>query len=132
MDEMVIQKCFALIALATLLGGCASFGGRSSEESATFTTRITDDGTKLFDYTVYPSLELTNAYQLEGKGWKAPWNDIDHLIYTMLDNKIAMTGYCRDGFIELNSNFSEELYQVSGECFEVATAEDRTYFTVNR
>ena len=128
---MVILKYFALIALATLLGGCASFSDNSAKESATFTTRITEDGTKLFDYIVHPSPRLTNAYQLEGKGWKAPWNDINHLIYTMLDNKVAMTGYCRDGFIELNSNFSEELYQVRGECYEAATAEDRTYFTAS-
>lgn len=129
---MMVKKCSAWIVLTTFLGGCASFSDSFSQAPANFATSITEDGTKLFDYTVHPSAGFKILSQAEQKGWKAPWNEIDHLIYTMLDNKIAMTGYCRDGYIELDSNFSDSLYQISGECYEAATAEDRTYFTATR
>lgn len=65
------------------------------------------------------------------KSWAAPWDTIDHQIYTMLDNKVAMMGYCREGYIELNSDFSGSSYQIHGECYEAASAEDRTWFSAS-
>ncbi len=46
-----------------------------------------------------------------------------------LDDKLAKTGYCREGYTVLDNNFSKGRSQIRGECKEKATEEDRLRFS---
>lgn len=45
-----------------------------------------------------------------------------------LEAKLAATGYCRNGYQQLDSQFQHRQIQITGQCAEPATAEDRTRF----
>ncbi len=129
----MMYKRSALILAVSVLAGCVSMTESSSGMNETFVTNITEDGTKLFNYHVQPIMkerpELSGSGEEPLKSWIAPWDRIDHQIYTMLDNMVAMTGYCREGYIELSSDFSGSAYQIHGECYEAVSAEDRIWFS---
>ena len=46
----------------------------------------------------------------------------------MLESKLKKTGYCQDGYIELDSSFGRGLLHIRGECEEAATEEDWVKF----
>ena len=46
----------------------------------------------------------------------------------MLESKLKKSGYCREGYLEINSYFGRGQLQMRGECKEGATEEDRIKF----
>ena len=59
-----------------------------------------------------------------GSGMKQYFTD-------MLESKLKKSGYCRQGYIELDSYFGRGQLQMRGECEEGATEEDRIKFVNN-
>ena len=61
----------------------------------------------------------------DGSSMKQYFND-------MLKSKLEKSGYCREGYIELDSYFGRGELQIRGECEEGATEEDRVKFVNNK
>lgn len=49
-------------------------------------------------------------------------------IITLLDQKLAETGYCRAGYIELNFSQMPEETEITGECVESASDQDKQHW----
>jgi hypothetical protein len=105
-----------------------------------FQTSIKGDGIKLFTYKVkyaeLPTLEqphMARVRELEkmkrAGGKKRPMPSIDLSDWTQqielgLDKTINMTGYCRDGYIELSRIIEVGRGEIRGECNDGATDAD--------
>ena len=111
-----------------------------------FVTDIKPEGLKLFSYSVTKNMQNIGK---GGVGGSIPddrrggvHRDMDdakpdrpsmhdtmkEMIFQKLESKLAETGYCREGYIELGSYFGWEQSEIRGECKEGATAEDRKKF----
>jgi len=66
-----------------------------------------------------------------GRGSSGDESGIKSYLNEMLESKLKTTGYCRDGYIELDSTFGRRLLEIRGECEEAATEEDRIKFVHN-
>ncbi|MBV7316596.1 hypothetical protein KU855_13160 [Shewanella sp. NIFS-20-20] len=102
-------------------------------------TRIGQDGTKLFTY----SLRLTDPVigdenrrptsRKEALRMERESRDLRDLIAEQtelgLEKTLEMSGYCRQGYIELSRLIASDRGEIRGECNEAATAEDRQKFT---
>jgi hypothetical protein len=61
-------------------------------------------------------------------GRESMMNQTKERINEKLDSKLAETGYCREGYIELDSYVGKGQSQIRGECKEGATDSDRKKF----
>lgn len=52
------------------------------------------------------------------------------MIYQRLESKLAETGYCREGYMELDFFMSRGQSQIKGECNDGASDNDRKIFAV--
>ena len=66
-----------------------------------------------------------------GSGKSAYESSMKPYFNEMLESKLKKSGYCRDGYIELDSYFGRGQLQIRGECEEGATEEDRIKFVNN-
>lgn len=64
----------------------------------------------------------------DGKG---PHTDPTSKLYEHLEAKLSETGYCREGYTEIDTYQTESRLNLIGECNETATEQDRVFF-VNR
>ena len=64
----------------------------------------------------------------DGKG---PHTDPTSKLYEHLEAKLSETGYCREGYTEIDTYQTEGRLNLIGECNETATEQDRVFF-VNR
>ena len=146
------MKNIILISLsisALTLSGCSSnsskrHGGMPTE---VFVTHIKPDGSKIFNYSLIKKMPnqgqmgqgMGKGGGMHGgmgggmKGGKKP--DMSKMKAKMeekankkLNLKLAETGYCREGFMELDSFFERGHVTIKGECNETATAQDKKTF----
>lgn len=105
-----------------------------------FQTQITGDGIKLFTYKIkyatLPTIERPylqtrqiERQQSRKKNTPPDLSDWTQQIELGLDKTIAMTGYCREGYIELSRIIELGRGEIRGECNEGATAQDIDIFT---
>ena len=107
-----------------------------------FQTSIKGDGIKLFTYKVkyaqLPTLEqphMARVKEFERKkrsGNKRDTVDLSQWTQQIelgLDKTINMTGYCRDGYIELSRIIELGRGEIRGECNDGASEEDIKKFT---
>lgn len=106
-----------------------------------FQTQIKGDGIKLFTYkikyAILPTIEqphLLQARQIQRQQSRKKNTSPDLSNWTQqielgLDKTITMTGYCRDGFIELSRIIEIGRGEIRGECNEGASTEDIDKFT---
>ena len=145
------NKILISLTVATLsITACSSnspkkHGGMPTE---VFVTHIKPDGSKVFNYSLIkkmPSQGQMGKGRGKGggmhgggmgggmKGGKKP--DMSKMKAKMeekankkLNLKLAETGYCREGFMELDSFFERGHVTIKGECNETATAQDKKTF----
>ena len=123
---------------AALLAGLAAcgFGRIPPPDNATFETRLADGGLKFFIYRWGPLEEEHQAeptrHHLPGDGVALPApRFVPHhreSFEAAVEDKLAETGYCREGYYVLSRHFIPGESRLRGECKELATEQDRRRF----
>lgn len=150
---MTYKFRFFIPLVIMLFSACANNKIKNTELDEIFITDIKASGLKIFSYSLSIGMPGTGGHsggQLNGKGKrrggdgmgfgmsgergnrmpdaKAMLSRITQILHEKLDYKLAETGYCRDGYIELSSNIGRGRSQIRGECKEGATENDRDMF----
>ena len=155
---MNYKKIILLLCLSLFITACASQQRQRPKVSKIFVTNISDGGIKIFSFSM--TREMSGRGKGGGKGagrggkgggmgggmgggrhgGKGGGNaDSDEGMEEKMKNKVLdelelkldITGYCREGYSELESYFSRRASQIRGECNEDATEEDRVKFVNN-
>ncbi|RKZ67504.1 MAG: hypothetical protein DRQ44_05565 [Gammaproteobacteria bacterium] len=140
------------LALLLSLAACANNQWKSSEVEEVFVTDIKPSGLKIFNYSLTNTLAQAsgnakrgggsgkhgsgkgkgggNGSGYEGKDGGKSTNESSMKPYfnDMLESKLKESGYCREGYIELDSYFGRVQLKMRGECEEGATEEDQIKF----
>ena len=149
--------CLVLI-LSLFLTACANNQWKSSEVDEVFVTDIKPGGLKIFNYSLTKTTAQISGggergggskgsgkhsgrggkgggksagYGSMGSGKSANESSMKPYFNEMLESKLKKSGYCRHGYIELDSYFGRGQLQIRGECEEGATEEDRIKFVNN-
>lgn len=139
------------------LSACASNQWEPSEVEEVFVVDIKSSGLKIFDYSMKKTMPQAGGGGMRGgdsgkgsgqrgglggmgggqgsgrMGGENPDNGsaMKEYFKGMLESKLKKTGYCRQGYIELDSYFGRGQLQLRGECEEGATEKDRMKFAKN-
>lgn len=149
---MIKQLIF--VVMVTAMVACSGPDRKKhSEPLEVFATHMLDDGTKLFVF----SLEIQqgrgqqgerakggggsvggrhgggsggggNGGPPQGQGGKSRGPDGDKQLDEKLLATLQQTGYCREGFYELDRTVAAGISSVRGECKDAATDQDRKSF----
>lgn len=138
MDQSIaLLRVFALAMVALLAAGC-SMGGRyhgALDESLEIDLR--DNGSKLFVYRLERLDALDPGRLRVDRGRKRPTREESmeppgRRAYRHLrkdtERVLNATGYCREGYLELDRRLSTQVLWIKGECRETATQADRERF----
>lgn len=143
--KTVLFKTSALIFWALLLAGCAASTGSDIEPEAKYegvirdklTTSIAENGLKLFTYSVsntrvMPQIAM-QPLELTGRDRRKRSSGPDLTEWTEqielgLKRTLAMSGFCREGSIEISRLIQADRAEIRGECTEGATDDDRQRF----
>ena len=141
-------KNYSLLLLYSLTA-CAGTEWQPSEVEEVFVTDIKASGLKIFDYSLTNNTPQASAKrsaggkQGDGKGMgggksggygrMGGGNYDNHssmkpYFNNMLEAKLKKSGYCRQGYYQLDSYFGRGQLKMRGECVEGATDEDRINF----
>ena len=134
---------------ALFLTACASNKPNHPDTAEYFVTNILDDGSKIFSYDItmkHPERRggsgKVNKPRGRGmgsgmgrKGSESQDSIIAKMekrmsdkVYKKLEAKLKDTAYCRQGYIEIDSNIGRGHGQIKGECHETANEADRLGF----
>jgi len=134
----------------TFLFSCASNKHERRKSAPIFVTNITDNGSKLFSFSVSRGTNNggEGAYKGGhggGKGGGSRNSDSNQggnseemvkklqvAMFQKLEEKLLVTEFCREGYFELDSYFTRGASQIRGECNESATEVDRNKFINNQ
>ncbi len=129
-----------LFSVCGLLVACSS-PGRSYTDSTLLETleiEILPNTSKMFVYRLHqPEDQMSNGVHIErggfhsGEGPRGGINLSSSTPQKLIENAgyvVKNMGYCRDGFLEIDSSASRYNLWVRGECKEGATEEDKKKF----
>lgn len=141
------------VLISSLIFGVVACSGPNPKPKAPkltehFTTQITENGSKMFDYSLVaqrpdgdrkgrgdgagrrgPGGKNGEGGRRGGRGGAEEMQEhIKREFYQKLQAKLEETGYCREGYMELDSEFSRRQSRVRGECRESSTDSDREKF----
>lgn len=142
------------VALVLAVSGCSGPGSKRKppEMRESFSTSVTEDGSKMFEYRLVAVRSSDNRDSMPSKGGMRPrggmgggkggdrpshgdgdsgamQEKMKSKFYEKLDAKLAESGYCREGYMELDSTFSRGTSVLRGECRESASDTDRDKFS---
>ncbi len=144
------KKLLISLTISTLtITACSSNSPKrhGSMPTEIFVTQIKTNGSKIFNYSLIKKMPNQGKGQMgKGKGGgkhggmgggmkggKKP--DMSKMKAKMeekavnkLAKKLSETGYCREGYMELDSFFERGHVTIKGECNETATAQDKKTF----
>lgn len=141
---MIVKRILCLSAITIAVSGCQNKPTRP-EPIERFITNITEDGGKFFVY----SLEMPRPKKArepgmmrrpprDGRGMSPGGNPgMSHKrsgsankLDKLLEETLEETGFCREGFFELErqQGLGGPLASIRGECREGASADDREKF----
>lgn len=144
---------FLILILSLFLTSCASNKWSPSEVNEVFVTDIKPSGLKVFYYSLTKTTPQANgsgkhkggdAGIRDGRGSKGGGHGgmggrksdneprMKQYFNDMLASKLEKSGYCREGYIELESYFERGRLKIRGECGEGATEDDRIKFVNNK
>ena len=133
----MIRLSCALV-VSVLLSACST-SRMFDEFHGIFLTRIQEDNTKSFVYTspdrgaargqIRHSAMQSRRHsgQNQQQAYRAR-EQLEKRLFQALEQEIATTGYCRDGYIHLGSYIERGLFEIRGECNDTATDNDRAKF----
>lgn len=128
--------CFRLLcgALAVLLTACSSGGRQYSAMEESLTLEVLPNSSKLFVYRLAApadSQSLVQVYHPGNLAAASRQRQTEPLGESALrklrrdaERAIQLTGYCREGFMELDHRLSHQLLWLKGECRESANAQE--------
>ncbi|WP_076415392.1 hypothetical protein [Shewanella sp. UCD-KL12] len=145
---MLSSKTLYVTAFLIAISGCAA----SKKEVADFDVKVKDkfktdirtNGIKLFTYqaklaapddikTQLPHQErisqVNRSRRANSKRYEVDLSDWTAQIELGLNKTLDMTGYCREGYLELSRIIEVGRGEIRGECNEGATDEDRSKFS---
>lgn len=131
-----------LLVLAALLLGCSTNNGRSYVETEvveTLEVEILPNTSKMFTYRLrWPEAHIPSHIQVArngvnpgkefAKGGVNLGRDTHDRLLTNAGYVVERSGYCREGFFELDRSISRYHLWVRGECKDSATAADQQSF----
>lgn len=141
---------FPLFIASFLLTACAGSYNKKEIVHHEFFTDIKEDGSKLFVYVVNFKLEKARKRSpladesrnpnRSGQGTqsraksriqegKSNRNDMEATLVLSLEDKLASTGYCREGYFILNQYLEFGNGEIRGECRESANKVDKAIFS---
>jgi hypothetical protein len=132
-------KCLILIMLVVLcLSSCSSTGRSYTREGLqeTLEVEILPNTSKMFVYRLrMPDEQIPNHIRIAKTATdnvQQTGVDLGSRSYTSLlmnvDYVVKKSGYCREGFLEIDKSLSRYHIWMKGECKEGATAEDQQKF----
>ena len=138
-----IHLACTLTCLTTFLVACAG-NDLQPDETETFLPRISANGSKFFRYQLdtpsggAPSTRLifdanestdTNtAPEMTRYSAEDEKDRIERRVVALLEQKLAVTAYCREGYTLSERNIGFRRSLLSGECREAASEQDRAQF----
>lgn len=147
-----MKKTVLVITTSLILSACAHRPPPLDKDEIYFETKIKQDGTKLFAFSI-PSMKQPDggkggsgrgsrsqegggrggrSGQKDREGASEPSSDngdrMAKQLYASLDEKLDETGYCQTGFIEIDTHQTEDRLHLLGECNETASDLDRLDF----
>ncbi|MCL1039743.1 hypothetical protein L2750_21795 [Shewanella submarina] len=129
-----------LLLMSALLSGCSSspspekYAGKIRDQ---LTTDIKDNGLKLFTYraslAMMPTLSRAQPQSKReaikmARQMQQAREDFEEQFDLGLARTLEMTGYCRDGYLELFRMVEADRGELKGECNEGASDSDMTRF----
>ena len=149
-----MNKTLIVITTSLIVSACAHRPPPLDMDEIFFETKIKQDGTKLFAFSI-PLMKPREGARggdragrgqgVEGGGGRggrggqenrggSSQNSSDsgdrmtEQLYASLDEKLDETGYCQTGFIEIDTHQTEDRLHLLGECNETASDLDRLDF----
>ena len=149
-----MNKTLLVITTSLIVSACAHRPPPLDMDEIFFETKIKQDGTKLFAFSI-PLMKPREGARggdragrgqgVEGGGGRggrggqenrggSSQNSSDsgdrmtEQLYASLDEKLDETGYCQTGFIEIDTHQTEDRLHLLGECNETASELDRLDF----
>lgn len=127
--------------IVLMIGGCQSTG-RAYVDTAlveTLEIEILPNTSKMFTYRLrWPEQNIPSHIQVDrgggnpGKAYRRGGVDVGRTTHERLlentDFVVKQSGYCREGFFELDRSISRYHLWIRGECKDDATATDRATF----
>ncbi|MBU3021677.1 hypothetical protein [Aestuariibacter sp. A3R04] len=133
-------------AIALTLAGCAH-SPPVAPKDIFFDTKIESDSSKVFSISI-PLPGKNRSHKSSGQGREKKGNrnrgdmgsgmpnkreaDNSDKVYEALldalDDKLAETGYCTTGYMEVDTHQSDTRFHLLGECNESASAQDKVHF----
>lgn len=135
---MNFKNKIVVLLLPLFMLACAGPQKKQPEIEEIFMTDIKENGIKFFSYSVAMNspqkrVDGRGVGRRGGKGSGGSASDSTmnrkkERIHEKLKSKLVETGYCREGYIEIDSYLGGSQYQIRGECEEGATDSDRKIF----
>ena len=138
-------KVAQLMALGALVASCASQGRNyvSSNMNETLEVEILPNDSKMFVYRlnvpedkVPEQVRIARAGGGEGRGGEYGGITVGHgtqdLVHQNAGFVVEKMGYCKEGFLEIDSSASRFNLWLKGECKDGATADDRKQFGIKQ
>ncbi|BFT31952.1 hypothetical protein D210916BOD24_31280 [Alteromonas sp. D210916BOD_24] len=144
-----MKKTILVVTTSLFISACAHKPAPLDMEEVFFETKINQDGTKLFAFSL-PLLrhregnrddtrkgegmpgqgerKENNVGAMPGRGAGTPPHNRNKYFYAALDKKLEQTAYCRTGYIEIDTHQTEDRLHLLGECKETATELDEMAF----
>lgn len=153
-----MNKTLLVITTSLIVSACAHRPPSLDKDEIYFETKIKQDGTKLFAFSI-PSMKQpdggkgggakgsggrgSRSQEGGGRGGRTGQKDrggeaeqssdnsdrMTKQLYVSLDEKLDETGYCQTGFIEIDTHQTEDRLHLLGECNETASDLDRLDFS---
>ena len=148
-----MNKTLLAITTSLIVSACAHRPPPLDMDEIFFETKINQDGTKLFAFSI-PLMQHRDGAKGGGKGGHGQGGErsgrggrqgqesregssqrvsdssdrMTEQLYASLDEKLDATGYCQTGFIEIDTHQTEDRLHLLGECNETASELDRLDF----
>lgn len=148
-----MNKTLLLITTSLIVSACAHRPPPLDMNEIFFETKIRQDGTKLFAFSI-PLMQHRDGAKGGDKGGRGQGGErsgrggrqgqesregssqrasdssdrMTEQLYTSLDEKLDETGYCQTGFLEIDTHQTEGRLHLLGECNETASELDKIEF----
>lgn len=134
-----------ILLLPIFLSACANKSRPQVKQPDMFATSIKNDNEKVFNFSISarqgeggskrggaggPPPKHGSENKNQAKGDMANESPLD-VLFTHLETKLSDTGYCREGYTEIDTYESSGRLHILGACNEVATPEDKRQFANN-
>lgn len=124
--QVNIIKNLLWLPVLLVMVGCGNNMSKMQGVDEIFETEILDNDTKFFTFRLIRRTPPSPGVMSAGR----PGDDLTMAyLEARLEANLAENGYCRDGYLELDSSLAISQTFIRGECREAATEADRQRFT---